>query len=216
MRRQRSKSSLALGLSVGLVLALMLAPQAHADSEAVFKRLLKSTGWINCPQPDGGNSWGTCWVVDRSQRLVITNKHVVDRATKVTVDFPLYERGQLLTKLSDYIPQTPYRGSVVYFDERRDLALCRLDEVPAEILALPLAAGTVPGNRVYSLGNSPANTPNQKDAKLWRFLGGKVEMRYFDVVTFAKAPVQRVEATSLRCSMKTAPGDSGGPVVNTH
>src|SRR5256885_948754 len=127
MSRQMAKCKLPWALLAALLLSLALAPQAQADGEAVFKRLLKSTGWINCPQPGGGNSWGTCWVVDRAQRLVITNKHVVDRTTNVTVDFPLYERGQLLTKLSDYIPQAPHRGTVVFFDERRDLALCRLD-----------------------------------------------------------------------------------------
>src|SRR5438874_3344668 len=122
MRQHQSKCKLLVGVLAGLVLSLALVPQARADSETLFKRLLKSTGWINCPQPDGGNSWGTCWVYDRDERLVITNKHVIDRAVTVTVDFPLYDRGQLLTSVPDYDARAPYRGKVVFFDERRDLA----------------------------------------------------------------------------------------------
>src|SRR5436305_1112507 len=137
MKRSLVKFKPPWAILAGLLLSLAVVPQARADGEAVFKRLLKSTGWINCPQPDGGNSWGTCWVVDRGQRLVVTNKHVVDRAVTVAVDFPLYERGQLVTNVTDYIPKAPYRGTVVFFDERRDLALCRLDEMPADVLALP-------------------------------------------------------------------------------
>src|SRR5438094_8215637 len=115
MRRDPSKFRLFIGLSAALVLSLVLAPQVHADSETLFKRLLKSTGWINCPQPHGGNSWGTCWVYDRDERLVVTNKHVIDRAVTVTVDFPLYDRGQLLTSVPDYIARAPYPGQVVVF-----------------------------------------------------------------------------------------------------
>jgi S1-C subfamily serine protease len=203
-------------LAACLTLALVPAGQAHADTETIYNKLLHATGWINCPQPNGGNSWGTCWVYDREQRLVITNKHVIDEATTVLVDFPLYRDGKLLTNLADYLQTRPIQGKVLAFDEKRDLALCQLDSLPAGIESLPLAKTSArPGNKIFSVGNSNANTPKQQEAKLWRQATGKVEMRYFDVITFQKPPIQKVEATSIRGSLKTAGGDSGGPVVNT-
>jgi S1-C subfamily serine protease len=195
---------------------LALAAPARGDSDTLNRRLLRSTGWINCPQPDGGNSWGTCWVLDREERLVVTNKHVVDAARTAKVDFPRYTKGKLVTAVDDYLPHPPIHGRVIYFDEKRDLALVQLEELPEGIVALPLAAEpALPGQAVYSLGNATANTDKPRDARLWRFLDGRAELRYFDVVTFDKAPIQRVEATSIRTNLKTAPGDSGGPVVNT-
>jgi S1-C subfamily serine protease len=199
-----------------VVLGLTLSCSAYADSETIYNRLLQSTGWINCPQPDGTNSWGTCWVVDREERLVVTNKHVVDRASKVMVDFPMYRDGQLIWMVSEYLRTAPTHGKVLAADSKRDLALCQLEVLPKGIVALPLAnKSAVRGNKVYSMGNSSANTPIQEEAKLWRGISGKVDFRYFDVITFQKALTQKVEANTIRTTLPTASGDSGGPVVNT-
>src|SRR5437867_12783308 len=107
-----------LAIVCGLLLSLASTQQIYGDYETVHTRLLQSTGWINCPQPNGGNSWGTCWVYDRQQRLVITNKHVIDKALSVTIDFPMYEKGKLVTSITDYIKQVPIRGQVIAFDEK--------------------------------------------------------------------------------------------------
>src|SRR5262249_43514575 len=127
----------AFTLVVGLVLVPVQA--VRADTETIYQRLLQSTGWINCPQPGGPNSWGTCWVYDKQQRLVITNKHVIDKATTVTVDFPMYQQGRLVTLVTEYLKTAPINGKVVAFDEKRDLALCQLESLPAGVEALPLA-----------------------------------------------------------------------------
>jgi hypothetical protein len=201
-----------------LIAGMLLLPirQTRADTNTIYKKLLQSTGWINCPQPGGGNSWGTCWVCNKQERLVITNKHVVDKAASIVVDFPLFRGGKLLTLVNDYLQTSPLKGKVIAFDEKRDLALCQLEALRDGIEALPLAAQPAkPGNKIFSLGNSSANSPKKDAATLWRFGMGHVELRYFDVVTFQKPPAQKVEATTLRCSVKTAGGDSGGPVVDT-
>jgi S1-C subfamily serine protease len=199
-----------------VILGLSLTSSVQADSQTIYNRLLKSTGWINCPQPDGSNSWGTCWVVDREERLVITSKHVVDLATAVLVDFPQYMEGRLITRVTEYLKLAPIHGKVLAIDTKRDLALCQLETLPVGILALPLAkASAAKGNKVYSIGNSGAASPIQEEAVLWRPASGKVDLRYFDTITFKKPPHQKVEANTIRCTLPTAGGDSGGPVVDT-
>jgi S1-C subfamily serine protease len=204
--------------SLVLLVGLFLVPvqPGRADTETIRLRMLRSTGWINCPQPDGTNSWGTCWVYDRAQRLVVTNMHVIDKARWVMVDFPVFRDGQLVLLVQEYLKMAPINGKVLAFDDKRDLALCQLDRIPDGVEAVPLAEGKAQRrNRVFSLGNSSANTPSKDDAKLWRFVTGSVELRYFDVISFSKPPLQKVEATTVRSSIKTARGDSGGAVVNT-
>jgi hypothetical protein len=199
-----------------VVLGLALAAPARAETETLYGRLLKSTGWINCPQPGGANSSGTCWVFDAQERLVITNHHVVDGATKVVVDFPMYQNGQLVKRVSEYQKCRPFRGKVLATDVKRDLALCQLEALPKDIVALPMAGrSTTRGQLIFSLGNSSASNPNRDEAALWRMASGKVDFRYFEVVTIPKPHNHKVEVNTVRGTLPTAGGDSGGPVVNT-
>jgi S1-C subfamily serine protease len=216
MATLQSRRTPFLPVIVWLTLSLAVVQSARADSQTIYNRLLRSTGWINCLQPDGSNSWGTCWLADQDERLVVTNKHVVDHAARVVVDFPMFKDGKLVTKVSEYLKTSPINGKLLALDGKRDLALCQLESLPAGIVALPLArTSAARGNRVFALGNSGANTPIPEERSLWRTASGKVDFRYFDVVTFQKPPKQKVEANVIRATLPTAGGDSGGPVVNT-
>src|SRR5437762_3383190 len=87
-------------LTTAVVLTLTLAPcAARADDHLIYRQTLKSSGWVLTPIV--GN--GSCWVVDRDKRLVITNLHVVDSMDDVVVRFPKFKNGELLTDAKDYL-----------------------------------------------------------------------------------------------------------------
>src|SRR5436190_302487 len=70
-------------------------------------------------------------------------------------------------------PCRPLPG-LLHRDGLRDLALLRLDALPDDVAALPLAAhGAGPGDAVHSVGNSGVTT-----GTLWRYTAGRVRSVY--------------------------------------
>lgn len=152
---------------------------------------------------------GTGWVVDRANRLVVTNFHVPAGQTDVTVFFPIYKDGQIITT-----PAYSWKHAAIIFAKVRfasasyDLALIELGDLPDHTPELPFAGRGVRANdRVITAGN-PAG-------KLW-----VVEREVADTPLPANFTFedngQRVTAPLL--TLKNAGGDlrgsSGSPVVN--
>jgi S1-C subfamily serine protease len=196
-------------LTAVAVLGLALATPAvvRADDEALYHKTLKATGYIETPGVGGG----TCWIVDRDQKLVITNWHVVETKTDVIVWFPMYREGKLVMAVTEYIKLPPIKGRVLHRDPVRDLALVQLESLPADAAALPLAEqSAAPGTKVLAVGNFD---PNKELAlrKFWRLRTGEVLAKAFRVVPFDN---QRIQASVINASAVSDHGDSGGPVVN--
>src|SRR5439155_4712867 len=113
---------------------------------------LKSTCWVITPGGDG-----TGWVLDREQKLIVTNRHVVGDFNEVKVMFPMYTHGQVVVAEGEYlkVKEKFITGKVLARDPKRDLAIIQLDYIPDGINPLTLAKTSAKvGDTIMSVGNS--------------------------------------------------------------
>ncbi len=196
-----------------LAVPLLAVPPAQADP-AIRAQLLRSTGWVAVPRGQE-YLYGTCWLVDREKRLVITSQHLVGEAPQVWVYFPIWQKGEVLNQSLDYLKNKAHiLGRVQARDTKRDLALLQLERLPAGLQVLPLADKHPHfGQKVFSLGNADmANCPIHA-GRLWKFREGTVCRAAFAVWTLSVTE-ERVEARTVDATSGAAPGDSGGPLVD--
>lgn len=187
----------------------------NVDADKIYQRLLKSTAVVFIETAEGGGN-GSGSLVDKEHRLILTNHHVAgdgeDRA--LTVYFPQYRSGELITQKSYYLNQLRkgaeggIRGWVVAADSKKDLALVKLANLPDGVLPVPIARGTArPGQKVHSIG-----APGASDA-LWVYTPGNVRSRHRKQ-WFSGAKRTERNAEILETTSPTNFGDSGGPLVN--
>jgi hypothetical protein len=145
------------------------SPSWDSDRQ-VYQHLLKSVAWIvnlNATVTRFGNvqgmaTMGSGTLVDRDNRLVLTNDHVVrgDFQERL-VFFPVHRNGALLAEKEAYLDEARRGGNTIRYkvlaqEERCDLALIQLDRLPDGIEALALAKSSVgPGQTVHSIGGNP-------------------------------------------------------------
>lgn len=200
--------------SVFLLTVLAACPGRAGADEAraaeVYWRALRSTSWVIVPLGNGMASTGTAWVVDRDQRLLVTNQHVVGNQGSALVLFPAYHNGQVIAERAKYSPNNGIPARVVATTVNEDLAVLQVDALPEGIEALPLAARSPePGESVYSIGN-----PGASDA-LWVFTVGQVRAVYQKRwKTGGDREVVWRQARVVETSSPVNHGDSGGPLVN--
>jgi S1-C subfamily serine protease len=213
MLAQLTKNTKRLTGTAVLLLCLSTTSIARADDAALFTKTLQATGWIYVP----GSGDGTCWVVDREQRLVITNKHVVGAQVDAEVMFPLFRDGQLVTAAREYLKledKLVIKGKVIARDAKRDLALVQLETLPENVGVLTLAETSAKLNdMVLSIGNSGLAGQPIEEGTLWKMRTGKVAQKSFRIVFYNNVQ-QKLETSLLNSTLRTASGDSGGPVVN--
>jgi tetratricopeptide (TPR) repeat protein len=197
-----------------LCLVLVLASTAgriaaeEVKRNEIYHRTLQGTVWVL-----QSNGKGSGWVVDRAQRLVVTNFHVVQNDEVVGVVFPALKDGKVIAERSYYQEKArPIRAKVLDYDKRRDLALIQLESLPDNVAELKLAAESPgPGDSVHSIGN-----PGRSGA-LWIYTSGTVRAVY-NKEWRAQLPgtneVLKLAARVVETQAPTNPGDSGGPVVN--
>src|SRR5262249_44145628 len=71
--------------------------------------------------------WGTGFLVDQRQKLLVTCAHVVNQTSTVRVTFPLYNGKQVIRDPKHYTRlDWPIRGWVVARDVARDVAVIEL------------------------------------------------------------------------------------------
>ncbi|MCS6865943.1 MAG: trypsin-like peptidase domain-containing protein [Gemmataceae bacterium] len=199
----------------GLALTASAAPQQPADTgTTVYRKVVPSTVWIHSDRGRGKTATGSGSLVDKGRRLVLTNYHVVGDVKTATVYFPAFEGHKIIPERQYYLDraaQLGIAGQVVEIDKEADLALIRLERLPAGVAALPLARESPqPGQTVHSIGNPG------KSGALWVYTPGKVRQVYskkwkarLDERTTISFQAQVIETDS-----PTNPGDSGGPLVN--
>ncbi|MEM9587171.1 MAG: tetratricopeptide repeat protein [Planctomycetota bacterium] len=176
-----------------------------AESNPVYRKMLRGLALVQI-NSDDGTMQGTGWVLDRGQRLLVTNHHVIEGFTDCYVYFPQYVSGKLNTD-----PETSLTGEramfgrVVDSDQTCDLALIQLDEeLPKGVVALELAdKSAAPGSNIHSIAGSAVGTQS-----LWTYSTGHVRQ----VVRGTLA--NGYEATLLESDIPTNQGNSGGPVCN--
>jgi S1-C subfamily serine protease len=179
----------------------------------VYNYVLKSAAWILTKHLEGG-AMGSGSLIDRDNRLVLTNYHVVEGMVDFVVFFPVYEDNRLVSERNVYLAKAKredaMKGKVVAHDKRRDLALIQLDKVPEGIEPLPFAkSDPAPGDSVHSIGN-----PGASDS-LWVYTPGVV--RSLGVKEWKAGGgnlLLDLKARVVETNSPTNPGDSGGPCVN--
>jgi HEAT repeat protein len=182
----------------------------------VYKHALSSVAWILNPR----GSMGTGTLIDEKNRLVLTNYHVVfgGQNQRFRMHFAVYheKNGELVVERDKFVRlaynDQPNWGHVVDMEPSKDLALIRIDFVPKNIHALPVAKlGVMPGQKVYSIGNAGV-----VGGSLWGYFSG--EVRQVVHKTFMTGgggiPPFEVNARMVEATSPSNPGDSGGPLVN--
>ncbi len=193
-----------------------VAGGAKLESQQVYRRLLKSATLIEIPGWRGSGA-----LVNGDERLVITNYHVVHMngktAREVVCCFPAVDAdGRAIAEIGHYaaaVRADPagHRAQVLAVEPARDLALLRVNRLPAGVQPLPLArASAEPGQPVHSIGN-----PGGSDA-LWVYTSGSVRTGPYRKRWQASggADVFSLDAIIIESQSPINPGDSGGPLVN--
>jgi S1-C subfamily serine protease len=206
------------------LLALGVVPAADKSAplsgKEIYQRTLKSAVWIARVVELGGGkaalTTGSGSLIDVPQKLVLTNFHVVGTEKEVRVFFPQFDKQNKLIAAKDhYLQQLKsgggLTGTVVYADQKRDLALVKVDKLPQGTMAIPLARESVgPGDNVHSIGN-----PGASDA-LWAYTPGAVKTVYKKAWAVKdRTEMHNFEAQVVETTSPVNPGDSGGPLLNS-
>ncbi len=197
---------------------LVFAPLAVADDKSegakVYKKAVPSVVWVHS-QRDAGLATGSGSLVDLDRRLVLTNYHVVLENPSAKVFFPHFRDGSPVAERDYYrdrAKRLAINARVIAVDKKADLAVLRLDSVPDNTEAIPLAAASPdPGDTVHSIGSA-----GKSDA-LFGYVKGAVRQVYKKEWKAEVAPkkVATFEAKVVETDSPTNPGDSGGPLLNS-
>jgi len=203
---------------INVALLALLAVSAGAgraddiDVEALYKKAVGSTVYIVDPKVGASGSGS---LIDVAKKLVITNFHVVDNSEIVFVQFPMYRKdGSIDTNKDKYKENIPagraIKGTVMYRDKTRDLALVLLERVPMGTEALPLAKGSVVvGDTTWNIG-----CPGAVE-QVFSITEGKV--RAIGVQAFnvgGGSEVLKIKAKIVTTTNPANPGDSGGALID--
>jgi HEAT repeat protein len=163
---------------------------------------------------------GSGFLVNAKDRLIITNHHVVNKASGTFwVLFVKYdEEAKLITNPKSYEDDIDadgerYKGRVLYSSEAKDLAIVQLDSLPAGVEPLPFAKeSAAPGQVVHSVGNAGAA------GSLWGYIPGVVRTHPQQEKWVSRGGDQTFihDAKVVKTEAPVNPGDSGGPTVNDH
>jgi S1-C subfamily serine protease len=202
----RTRTTVCSGILVA-ALSLVAASPASANEE-VYRKAVGGTALVL--RADGGH--GTGWLVDAEKGLMITARHVIVKGDgvldTVKIIFAQFKDGEVINDRKFYDQneaKLAINAKIIHHDVRRDLAVLKLDRVPAGMSALKLASKSPrPGADVHVIGNS-----TRKHGGMFGYCQGKV--RNVFVWDPAGDPIL---ARVVAHHTPTNKGDSGGPVLN--
>jgi putative serine protease PepD len=159
-----------------------------STAKSVYDASKDAVAYITA-QNGQGTATGSGFVVS-SDGKIVTNEHVVDGATQVTVKLGLNGKAQT--------------AQVIGADASKDLALLKIDTGGAKLHALPLASSSSVrvGDAVYAIGN-----PYGLDDTL---TSGIVSARNRDI----QAPDGSTISGVIQTDAALNPGNSGGPLLD--
>lgn len=177
-------------------------PQTRSARE-VYDRLLRSTVCLQIELGEGRRTTGTGWVLDADRRLIVTNQHVVDEHETVSLRFPKFDDGRVVSDPDAYTDEA-MRGRVVDSDVAYDLAVVQAERLPEGVVALPIAPrSAAPGQRVHAIGGEPDGSGG-----FWVYANGHV--RVVTQTDMANGYVTHVAESDIAING----GNSGGAVVD--
>jgi predicted Zn finger-like uncharacterized protein len=198
-------------------------PDGRASAQRVYERVCQSTVLVLLAKQVGDKvaiAQGSGTLIDKTNRLVLTNEHVVGSADAIFVFFQAFANGKRIGELGFFLNQYKERKSeiisakVVYVDKRVDLALIQLNKLPADAKALPIADKSPRvTNPVLSVGH-PLGIAG---GGLWVHTSGEVrqfQQRRQWKTKDGGGQIIDHEADVMLTNSQTNPGDSGGPLVN--
>ncbi len=172
----------------------------------------RATGWVRA----GDRATGTGFVVDAERRLMVTARHVVGDRTTVEVffrdpSFLDHHRDEYLQRRAELrVSGRCVTGTVIAKGTAADLALVKLDSLPADVPAIPLAAaGPTMGEACHCVGH------RLDGASLWQRTDGVIRQSGTMREGYAWAGVKLgVGVSALYAQLPIDVGDSGAAVVN--
>jgi tetratricopeptide (TPR) repeat protein len=193
-----------------LILTLPAAAQ-NGDRMEPFQPL-PSTALVLAPLKAGFLIQGSAVVIDRNERLMLTNHHVSALGQPLDAIFPIWaDDGQVLISRDLYLKRGQrIPGKCVAVANLRDLALIQLDSLPATVGAVKLAEKSPKlEERVHLLGN-PGN-----NKQVWVYGAGKVQFVGDEAPELEGGFKLRARVIKLTTDdRKMSTGASGGPAVN--
>lgn len=191
--------------------------QAQEAAAELYKKIVRSAVFIVTPDR-GGIGMGSGSLVDREQKILITNYHVVGDAETVFVQFPIDDnKGNMITDKKIYLGRIrngeALKAKVLKTDMKRDLAILKLESaLPAGTPALPLA-NKEPGKGalVWNIGSPGAVE------QVFSVTEGTVRAvahTKFNVGGGDPKDTFVVDARMITTTNPINQGDSGGPLCN--
>ncbi len=203
-------------LAFAALALLGVAPRASAEElspQDLYDKVVKSCVYIITPLK-GSYAEASGSLIDAERKLVVTNYHVVEEQPWVYVQFPFFSKGELVNDKGKYKDRVPAglatKGTVLFRDKSRDLALVRVDSVPVGTHAIPLARSSPKqGTPVWQIGNAGAV------AQVFRVSKGEVSTVAPEkfVVGGGGEPFE-IRAIMITATNPINPGDSGGPLFD--
>lgn len=201
------------GLTAATLAAPLVAPAFSADPPAATRLTAKQVNdvalhgavWVLNGTVTTYPSHGSGWVLDAEAGLIVTNEHVIHGSDEVELFFPVFADGKVVRDVQHYHTSVkPTRAVVIDREFGRDLALLKVDKVPAHMKALKLADQSVEdGDEIRTVGGLPKG-----NEALWGAVRGEVRL------VANRSNAQNWVGRMIVTDMPSNPGNSGGAILN--
>ena len=151
-----------------------------------------------------GNSMGSGTIIDGKKGWILTNWHVIEKATTVDVWFKPEDLENMDERRLLYQPS--YVGKIIKKSKRKDLALIEVQGIPKNIKNIKFGKTTDIGigSTVYAIGHPKGET--------WSFNSGMVSQKRQNYRWEYEDSWHN--ANVIQHEVPTNPGNSGGPLFS--
>ena len=179
------------------------APAPAFSPRAIYDKAAKGVALIICSSEEGTGELGSGSLINDSG-MVLTNAHVVvrDSSGQPWPTIRVYFKPAKMTGDSKKDMQDPINATVAAFDRGLDLAVLKLDRLPADRTALLLG-----DPESVSIGDPVAAIGHPEQGGLWTLTTGVLS-----TVVAELGGVKGKEAFQTDASINR--GNSGGPLLN--